>query len=66
MGKPILTLKDIKKLPYAATSFSVIRERENVYVDKTAMIARIAETENAPVFFFQTPQIRKNASGINI
>ena len=50
MGKPILTLKEIKKLPYAATSFSVIRERENVYVDKTAMIARIAETENAPVF----------------
>ena len=50
MGKPILTLKDIKKLPYAATSFRVMRERENVYVDKTAMIARIAETENAPVF----------------
>lgn len=50
MGKPTLTLKDIKKLPYAATSFGVIRERENVYVDKTAMIARLAETEDAPVF----------------
>ena len=49
MGKSILTLKDIKKLPYAATSFGVMRERENVYVDKTAMIARIAEIENAPV-----------------
>ncbi len=50
MGKPILTLKDIKKLPYAATSFGVMRERENVYVDKTAMIVRLAEIENAPVF----------------
>ncbi len=49
MGKPVLTLKDIKKLPYATTTFSVIREKNKVYVDKTAMIVRLAETEDAPI-----------------
>jgi hypothetical protein len=60
MGKPILTLKDIKKLPYATTLFSVIREKEKVYVDKTAMIARIAETEDAPVFLSRPRRFGKS------
>ena len=60
MGKPMLTLKDLKKLPYATTLFSVIREKEKVYVDKTAMIARIAETEDAPVFLSRPRRFGKS------
>ncbi len=60
MGKPLLTLKDIKKLPYATTSFSVIREKNKVYVDKTAMIVRLAETEDAPIFLSRPRRFGKS------
>ncbi|WP_406037822.1 AAA family ATPase [Succinimonas sp.] len=60
MGKPVLTLKDLKKLPYATTLFSVIHEKKKVYVDKTAMIARIAETEDAPVFLSRPRRFGKS------
>ena len=60
MGDPILSSKDIKNLPYAATTFSALRQRSKVYVDKTAMIAELADNEDAPVFLTRPRRFGKS------
>ncbi len=60
MSDPILSSKDIKNLPYAATTFSALRQRGKVYVDKTAMIAELADNEDAPVFLSRPRRFGKS------
>ncbi len=60
MSDPILSSKDLKNLPYAATTFSALRKRGKVYVDKTAMIAELADNEDAPVFLSRPRRFGKS------
>ena len=60
MSDPILSSKDLKKLPYAATTFTALRQRGKVYVDKTAMIAELADNEDAPVFLSRPRRFGKS------
>ena len=41
---------DANRLPYGNCSFSDIRAKDNIYVDKTALIAQIA-SQDVPIFF---------------
>ena len=42
-----------KKLPLGNSSFSAIRKAGQIYADKTAMIADLADNEDAPVFLMR-------------
>ena len=45
-----LALSDPRRLPYASIGFEDMRERQKIYVDKTALIYQIA-IQDVPIFF---------------
>ncbi len=49
-------MHEIKKLPLSRTDFSVIRNKNMIYVDKTDMIASIAQDDSNVAFFLGRPR----------
>ncbi len=49
-------MKEIQKLPLSRTDFSVIRNSNMIYVDKTDMIASIARADSNVAFFLGRPR----------
>ena len=50
---------DANRLPYGNCSFSDIRAKDNIYVDKTALIAQIA-SQDVPIFFSRPRRFGKS------
>lgn len=56
---PYVDLCDIYSLPYGNSDFLAIRQSNQIYVDKTSLIAKIAK-ENSPLFFSRPRRFGKS------
>ncbi len=60
MCNAMLDENEMDRLPFGRTDFSSIRRDENIYVDKTEMVRRLARIKGAPVFLSRPRRFGKS------